>query len=862
MPAVHRHSLGMRQRVSVGLCCGLLWLGLPTTTHGICGLDAAALDQIRMLQDPGPRQAWARLLAEAGGTSCAVCHIAAYGPRNQYGTAINILLTASDREDSAWKREVGRRVGEIPADPSLPRSPTFGDLIGGGSLPAIAASTERPGPQSLPSAPREDITAEQARALVRKTRAESRFGILQLSRTVELQPEVAAALAEFDGEMVILGITSLSPDVARALAASRAATVWLHSVTALSPEAADALAGVRGNLVLTGLSRLDSVPLARKLARRPAALSLPYVKEIGAEVAAALAESPRSLSLAGLTDVPAEVQDALAQTVGALTVPNLTTLDSPALTRKLAAGFASAVLLPRVKTLSVEQAEVIAAVNRPFFLGGTLLPLDVISEQVATVFANRPAAGRLALVGRLSLGAPAITDPAFKILVDSPLPFDMLEAESISDEQLRILATAAGSVPGGPFGSQRKIGLPKLMTLDSALLAETLLRCSSGLTGVTTITPEAAAALGRTPEAARGKPEPGLNLPGLEELSPDTARMLMTRRWGGISLPQLRNPSPETVRCLVRQTSVLTLGIGTMTPELAAVFADMASDEVNLGGGLLTLPCLSELTPQAARILVQALNRGVEGRSSGLNRAPQLYIGGRGPVGLSPPLTPELAGELAKYRGKLSIAGLRTLTPESAAALAAYRGPYLELSGPGTDALSPEAAMALAALPGNLFMPIRRLDSVPLAGKFARQSQRTLDGLESLSAAAIPAAVAVKGFFTLRQLTTLDSPQLAARLIEDSTGQTLPALRNITPAAAQALIAGPSDILLGLRSLDDPAVARILTQAKRKVSMPRLRAATPAVVEILSRAPSIALPPPETLFILGSGGGAEDLVPP
>lgn len=239
-----------------------------------------------------------------------------------------------------------------------------------------------------------------------------------------------------------------------------------------------------------------------------------------------------------------------------------------------------------------------------------------------------------------------------------------------------------------------------------------------------------------------------------------------------------------------------------------------------------------------------------------------MYVGGRGPVGLSPPLTPELAGELAKYRGKLSIAGLRTLTPESAAALAAYRGPYLELSGPGTDALSPEAAMALAALPGNLFMPIRRLDSVPLAGKFARQSQRTLDGLESLSAAAIPAAVAVKGFFTLRQLTTLDSPQLAARLIEDSTGQTLPALRNITPAAAQALIAGPSDILLGLRSLDDPAVARILTQAKRKVSMPRLRAATPAVVEILSRAPSIAMPPPETLFILGSGGGAEDLVPP
>ena len=851
MAASNDRIRGASVRRGFGLCCGLVWLCLPTTTHAICGLDAAAFDQIRDVQDLGARQTWARRIAGNGAVSCTVCHIAGYGPLNEYGTAISMLVTGNDREDSARKREAGRRVNDIPADPSLPDSPTFGDLLSRGLLPATDVSTKLPALQNLPAPVPEEVTVEQAQALVQQVQAESRFGILQLSRTHQMRPDVAATLAEFDGEIVILGLRSLSPEVARALATSKATTVWLHSVTALATEAADALAGLRGNLVLSGLAKLDSVPLARKLAQRPGVLSLPYLKQIGPEIAAALGENPRGLILAALTDVSPEVQEALAETAGSLTVPNLASLDSPALTRKLAAGFASAVLLPRVKTLSVEQAQVIAAVNRPFFLGGALLPLNVISEEVATVFANSPAAGRLSLVGRLSLGAPAISDPAFKILVESRVSFDMLEAEWFSDEHARILASAADSVPGGPFGSRKKIGVPKLKTLDSALLAETLLRCSSGLGGVTTISPEAAAALGRIPEALNAE----LNFPSLEELSPETARLLMNRRWPAISLPALRDPSPETVRSLVRQTSVLTLGITTMTPELAAVFAEMASDKGNLGGGLLTLPCLSELSPQAARILVTSLNRGTEVPTwGGLDRSPQLFIGGRGLSGVSPPLTPELAGELAKYRGRLSIAGLRALSPESAAALVPYRGPFIELSGPATDRLSPETAAALAAIPGNLTMPLRALDSVPLAGKFARQSSRTLDGLESISASAIPACVAYKGFFTLRQLVTLDSPELAARLIQDSSGQTMPSLRTITPAAAEVLITGPSDILLGLRSLDDPAVAVTLTKAKKKVSMPHLRAATPTVIQILSRTPSIITPPLRSLRVLPDNG--------
>jgi hypothetical protein len=43
------------------------------------------------------------------GAACVVCHLCGYGPRNQFGTAINVLLTGNDREDAARQREAGRR---------------------------------------------------------------------------------------------------------------------------------------------------------------------------------------------------------------------------------------------------------------------------------------------------------------------------------------------------------------------------------------------------------------------------------------------------------------------------------------------------------------------------------------------------------------------------------------------------------------------------------------------------------------------------------------------------------------------------------------------------------------------------------
>ncbi|MFM8291794.1 MAG: hypothetical protein ACKOC4_08860, partial [Planctomycetia bacterium] len=145
---------------------------LPTGAYAICGLDAAAFEQVRDVDDPDARQAWAREVARQGGASCFVCHLAGSGPRNRYGTAINMLLTGNDRENAARKREAGRRVNDIPADPSLPDSPTFGELIGRGLLPAADLAANRAALRDLPTTPPEEITVKQARALVRQAEEE------------------------------------------------------------------------------------------------------------------------------------------------------------------------------------------------------------------------------------------------------------------------------------------------------------------------------------------------------------------------------------------------------------------------------------------------------------------------------------------------------------------------------------------------------------------------------------------------------------------------------------------------------------------------------------------------------------------
>jgi hypothetical protein len=816
----------------------MVLLGMPKEAGAICGLDGAAIERLRSVDDPQAVRALSRKVHLYG--TCSVCHLARFGgPRNEFGNAVNTLLTLRDREDPVRQREVGRRMEDVLANASLPNSPTFGELFELGRFPANSLANQEPPLPEVSARVSESVTAEQAKMLVKETEAKSRFGILQLSRTNEITPEVAEALAEFRGDTLILGLKSLSPEVAAALAKSQAANVWLHSVTSVSTEAAEAIVKLRGHLILTSLTVLDSVPLAAKLASRPGALSFPNLKQISPEIAAALAKNERSLTLAGLTNVAPEVQEKLAEG-GGLSLPNLQSIDVAALEKNLAAGV---VLLPKLKTLSPELAQRLTEVKGAgSFWGGIYLSLTAITPEVAAVFAENRNQINLILTG-----SGPISDEALTVLLKTRSGLALQDVETLTPEQIRIIAASPSGRSGSPgiLTAVRSL-LPNLKKLDSASLAEKL--GPIGFPGVTSISPEAAAALGNSPGQ-------DLQFPSLQELSPEAAQLLLKKSWLSISFPSLQDVSLETIRLMARQTFRLNVGIPALPAEFADAFAETPTD-TNMGGGYILFPNVTELSPEAARKLVKSLNRGVKDLGyTRISNSPKLYFGGDfgfASSGFSR-LSPESAVELAKYEGILAIQGLGELPDESAAAFASFPGPYLILSGPATEKLSPKAAESLAKVPGNLLLEqLKDLDSVPLARRFARQINWTLSRLETVSKEAAPALSEYKQFFYLRALTVLESPELARRFVADgsSGGVTLPALNTVTPETAEILAAGSKSLYLGLTVIDSAEVARALSKSQQKVQLPRLRAATPEVIAILKEATSIETPRLDTVYVL------------
>ena len=135
------------------------------------------------------------------------------------------------------------------------------------------------------------------------------------------------------------------------------------------------------------------------------------------------------------------------------------------------------------------------------------------------------------------------------------------------------------------------------------------------LNGLTTLSPEVAAALGQSSV-------PVIWLNGLTTLSPEVASMLVEHEKRSLSLNGLTTLSPETAVALARQKgSYLNLnGLTTLSPEVAAALAK-SSVAIYLNG-LTTL-------------------------------------------------SPEVALELARYQGKgIFLNGIRTLQPEAAQTLA------------------------------------------------------------------------------------------------------------------------------------------------------------------------------------------------
>jgi hypothetical protein len=275
------------------------------------------------------------------------------------------------------------------------------------------------------------LTLDQARAwaaLASPPREFARDGIWYgLDGLTCLTPEVAEVIAKPKRPLSLNGLTELSPEVAAVLAKREPVDDWsgdlrLNGLKRLSPQAAEALAAHQGNVRLDGLEKLDSVPLAQKLARQKGELRL-GLTELSPQIAAELAKhrgdearnSPSNifgrvdnaasvLRLDNIASLSPETAEALAAHEGVLVLNGLVSLDS-AVAASLAKRTGNAkknrpgtLVLNGLPAISTEAAAVLAAFPGEIVLKG----IREISAETAAALAKHQ--GRLYLTGLVQPG--------------------------------------------------------------------------------------------------------------------------------------------------------------------------------------------------------------------------------------------------------------------------------------------------------------------------------------------------------------------------------------------------------------------------------------------------------------------------
>ncbi|MDX1968176.1 MAG: serine/threonine-protein kinase [Planctomycetaceae bacterium] len=195
----------------------------------------------------------------------------------------------------------------------------------------------------------------------------------------------------------------------------------------------------------------------------------------------------------------------------------------------------------------------------------------------------------------------------------------------------------------------------------NADLAERLIGRSEHVTfsKVTSLTPEVAVILANHPG--------NLSFPAMKHLTPEVAKAFAAKKEGlWIALRGLDAISPEVAQELAQAECAWDLGgVASMNPETAAILVS--------GNGTLSLG-LRSMTPEVAERL--ALHKGWLSLNS-------LAV-----------MDPEAADRLAEHKHWLSLNGLSAVTPEIASALGNFNGEKLELNG--LESLNVETAKPLS----------------------------------------------------------------------------------------------------------------------------------------------------------------------
>ena len=302
------------------------------------------------------------------------------------------------------------------------------------------------------------LTVEQAREVMTKKPVNVSSidgGFASLDALTTLTPEVAEVLVKYEGALSFNGLAELSPEVAAVLAKHApgkgfgSADLRLNGVKTLSPKAAEALAAHSGKVLLYALEKLDSLPLAQKLARQwgelrlgVSELSAPIAKHRGTEedktrpgVIFRRQDGAASvLRLDNLESLTPEVAEALAAHEGVLVLNGLSALP-PAVAASLARRVGnsnairangSSVTAKRTGTLvlnGLENLSTESAIALSAFTGELVLKaVTELTPDTAAALAKHP--GRLHLTGlaRLSPECHASLQTHKNLLLPRPLP--------------------------------------------------------------------------------------------------------------------------------------------------------------------------------------------------------------------------------------------------------------------------------------------------------------------------------------------------------------------------------------------------------------------------------------------------------
>ncbi len=287
-------------------------------------------------------------------------------------------------------------------------------------------------------------------------------GFASFDALTTLTPEVAEVLVKYEGALSFNGLKEMSPEVAAVLAKHApgkgfgSADLRLNGLKTLSPQAAEALAEHPGKVLLYALEKLDSLPLARKLARQWGELRL-GLTELSPPIAAELAKhrgteedktrpgvifrrqdgAASVLRIDHLASLLPESAEALAAHEGVLVLNDLISLP-PAVATSLAkrvgnsnavrsngssltAKRAGTLVLNGLDTLSTESAAALAA-----FTGELVLKaITELSPAAAAALAKHP--GRLHLTGLTTLSPEchAVLQGHKDLLLPRPLPLSV-----------------------------------------------------------------------------------------------------------------------------------------------------------------------------------------------------------------------------------------------------------------------------------------------------------------------------------------------------------------------------------------------------------------------------------------------------